>query len=199
MIYAIVIFILLLVSILILIWLRKAQYDAVHRNFLDLEDHFGGRVVRGGFAVRPRFSGNYRDARVSISISSEKKSKDHPRQFYISVFMQTSAKANFTVMSNEWLHQQFVQEKRHRISQQIDDKAYRVEVSEKNVLKQLDFPGIEKVVKKIHPFAYILVSRKGLVLERLSTNLIKDTEFQVLEPLLEGLYELSTVPVKGNA
>ncbi len=198
MIYAIIIVGLLLAALLILVWLRKAQYDAVHRNFLDLEDHFGGRVIRGGFAVRPRFSGNYRDARVSISISSEKKTREHPRQFYISVFMQTPAKANFTVMSNDWLHRQSVQEKRRRASRQIADKAYRVEVSEKNVLKQLDFPSIEKVVKKMHPFAYILVSRRGLVLERLSSNLIKDTEFRVLEPLLEGLYELSTVPVKGS-
>ena len=199
MIYAVIIFGLLLLSILILLWLRKVQYDAVHRNFLDLEDHFGGRVIRGGFAVRPRFSGNYRDARVSISISSEKKSKDHPRRFYISVFMQTPAKANYTVMSNDWLQQETGQEKRRQMSRQIADKAYRVEVSEKKILKQLDIAGIEKVVKKIHPFAYVLVSRRGLVLERISTNLIKDTEFLVLEPLVEGLYELSTVPLREGA
>jgi len=43
-----------------LIWLRKAQYDAIHRNFLDLVDQYGGRVVRDAFAIRPKFMGKFK-------------------------------------------------------------------------------------------------------------------------------------------
>ena len=103
MLYVLAFFVLVLVVLLLLIWLRKAQFDAVHRNFLDLEDHYGGRVIRNGFAIRPKYSGVFKENRMSISISSEKKTDDHPRQFYISIYMQAPSQINFTVLSNSWL------------------------------------------------------------------------------------------------
>ncbi len=181
-----------------LIWLRKIQFDAVHRNFLDLVDHHGGRVIRDGFAIRPKFSGFVNDRRISVSISSEKKTKQNPRRFYISIYLQTPGKINFTIMSNDWINLRQESKGSKRIIKQIMDKQYSLEVSSRNLLKNLDVFQIEKVVRRMHPFAYVLVSRKGLILERLSDNLIADTEYKKLNPLLKELQLLASVPMKGE-
>lgn len=194
MLYIIVPLAAVLVGILILVWLRKMQFDAVHRNLLDLVDKYGGRVVRSGFAVRPRYSGTYKDSNVSISISAEKKNKNTPRQFYISVYVQAQANSNFTVISNDWLQWRDKSDKKHRFTRAIADKKYLVEVTNQALLNRLNYKQIEHIVNKLHPFAYVLVSRKGLILERLSSDLIRDTEFAKLESLMEGAYALSEVP-----
>ncbi len=197
MIYVIIGLAAIVLFFLLLIWIRKVQYDAVHRNFLDLVDNYGGRVLRGGFAVRPRFSCEYNGSKLSISISAEKKTKNRPRQFYISVFLQAPANANFTVMYSDWLQPRNNDDNKKRFTHPILNKKYVVEVTDKSLFKKLDLNKIEKAVKKLDPFAYVLVSRRGLILERLSTNLIKDTEIENLENLIEGVYQLSVLPVKG--
>ncbi len=187
------------VSFIILIWLRKVQYDAIHRNFLDLVDQYGGRVLRDGFAIRPKFAGTFNHAKMSISISSEKKKDGQSRQFYISVYMQIPGKTNFTILSNNWLNDQNTDNLSNRFLHKIYNKNYLVEVSRKENLKKLDFKKIETLVNKMDPFAYVLVSKKGIILERLSQNLLKDTEYSCLQPLLEGMYELKEISLLENA
>lgn len=193
MIYVLIGVVVVGISFFILMWLRKAQYDAIHRNFLDLVDRYGGRVIRGGFAIRPKFAGIFNNTKMSISISSERKKDKQSRQFYISVYMQASGKANFTVLSNDWLNDQNTENLSNRFLHKIYDKNYLVEVSHKEILKKLDLKKIENVVKKMDPFAYVLVSKKGIILERLSRNLLKDTEINALKPLLEGIFELKEI------
>jgi len=198
MLYIALLLVLMLFVLGILIWLRKIQFDAVHRNFLDLVDHYGGRVIRDGFAIRPKFSGFVDDRRISISISSERKTNKNPRRFYISIYLQAPAKINFTIMSNAWINLRQENKGSKRIIKQIMDKQYSIEVSSRNLLKNLDVFQIEKVVNQMHPFAYVLVSRKGLILERLSDNLIADTEYEKLNPLLKALQSLTSLPLKGE-
>ncbi len=194
MIYLIIILAVALFILIALNWLRKVQFDAVHRNLLDFEDHYGGRVIRGGFAVRPRYLGEYKGARFSISISAEKRQPGKPRQFYISIYLQTPAQSNYTVLAQNWIEKRQEGEKKKKTIRYIVDKTYLLEVSHKKILKNLNIPLIESLIKKMHPFAYILVSKKGLILERLSSNLIKDTEFEHLNPVVETMYELSLIP-----
>ncbi len=198
MIYVIVVLGVVLLAVLVLVWLRKLQFDAVHRNFLDLVDNYGGKVLRAGFAVRPRFSGAFRDFPLSVSISAENKTANTPRQFYISVYLQAPAESNFTVLSSDWLNWKDDSDKKNRYTRQIADKRYVVEVTNQGLLQKLNFQRIEEVVKRMDPFAYVLASGKGLILERLSADLIKDTEFERLSILIESMYELSIIPVKGD-
>jgi CRISPR/Cas system CMR-associated protein Cmr3 (group 5 of RAMP superfamily) len=198
MIYVVLGLILTILVFGILIWLRKVQFDAVHQNFLDLVDKYGGRVIRDGFAIRPKFSGLFKECRLSISISSEKKTKENPRRFYISIYYQSQGKLNFTVMSNDWLNLRQKHKAAKRITKQIAGKKYSLEVSERILLKRLDLPSIEKVINKMHPFAYVLVSHRGLILERISNNLIADTEYEKIQPLLEAMHDLSLIPPKEN-
>lgn len=198
MIYFFFLFLLIFVVLGLLIWLRKIQFDAVHRNFLDLVDQYGGRVIREGFAIRPKFTGLFKNYRLSISISSEKKTEKNPRRFYISIYLQAPGIKNFTVLSNDWINLHQDKQNKKRITKQIFNKKYSLEVSEKKILGKLDISRIENVVKEMHPFAYVLVSRKGLILERISHNLIADTEYEKLNPLLEGMYHLSCIPEKDS-
>lgn len=191
---------LLLLGVLVLVWLRKVQFDAVHRNFLDLVDHYGGKVVRSGFAVRPRFSGEMHGLPVSVSLYSEKQEKDKPRQFYISVYLKAEAKANFTILAQDWIKERSGEKRKQGARKPILNKSFMIETANKKMLKSLNIADLERVVKNISPLAYVLVSKKGLIAERISTNLIKDTEFEKIQPLLEGLYELSQLePLPGKA
>lgn len=175
-------------ALLLLVWLRKIQFDAVHRNFLKLEDTLGGRVVRGGFAVRPRFNGEYRGQKISISITYE--SGKNGRKYYIALTMQAHAPVNFTIMSTQWLDRQEIAEEKKRTTRSILRDRYLIETTNANMLKKLNFKKIENAVQQIDRFAYILVAKTGIILERVSENIVKDTEVEALSKLIEGLYAL---------
>jgi len=193
MLYVLVFFILVLAVLLLLIWLRKAQFDAVHRNFLDLEDHYGGRVIRNGFAIRPKYSGVFKENRMSISISSEKKTDDHPRQFYISIYMQAPSTINFTVMSNSWLSKKSEPAGKKRFIRKVARENYSVEVTDNAIFARINLPRLENIIESMDPFAYVLVSKRGLILERLSDDLIADTEFNKLNHLLTSMEQLTQI------
>jgi hypothetical protein len=178
-----------------LIWLRKIQFDAIHQNFLDLEDNYGGKVYRGGFAVRPKYIGSFENIKLSISISSERKNNQRSRRFYISVYLEAPSKINFTVMSTNWLNLE-KRDMSDRHFKKIFKNSYLIEVSEKNILSRLNLKKIETMVEDLHPFAYALISKKGLILERISQNLVEDTKFQKLDELVKLLYDLGQIPPK---
>ena len=197
MLYIFIFILLLFLVIFGLIWIRKIQFDAIHQNFLDLEDHYGGKVYRGGFAVRPKYIGLYEEIKLSISISSEKKSERQSRRFYISVYLEAPSLINFTVMSSNWLNLE-KNDMSQRHVKNIFENNYLVEVSEKRVLSRLNLKKIEEVVQQMHPFAYVLISKKGLILERISTNLVEDTKFEKLDTLVKLLNNLGQIPLKTN-
>jgi len=195
MLYLVISLAIITVAIFILIWLRKMQYDAIHRNFLDLIDRFGGKVVRGGFAIRPKYMGTVEGHQVSVSISSERKHKDQSRKFYISIYSQARSLVNFTILSNEWLNMDGGETLKGRFIKLIADKSYLLEVTEKKTFNKLNFAKIEETIRGMHPFAYALISKNGLILERLSENLVRDTEYEHLKPLMEGMTTLSSSQV----
>lgn len=198
MVYLTIILSLILLTIAGLVWLRKAQYDAIHRNFLDLVDRYGGRVMRGGFAIRPKYAGTYKENNVSISFSSEKKNKNETRRYYLSVFLQTSNEVNFSILSMEWLGDKDQVDLSGRSIIKIFNNSYVIEVTDKDLIKKLDVAAIEKTVEKIHPFAYTLISKKGILFERISYNLLGDTDIKPISELLEGLHGLTTIAFLKN-
>ncbi|OGB60110.1 MAG: hypothetical protein A2Y94_11990 [Caldithrix sp. RBG_13_44_9] len=196
MIYPLLGFSLLLLFFAVLIWLRKVQYDGIHRNFLNLVDHYGGRIVRPGFASRPKYSGQFKDFPITVSFSTEKKNEGKSRQFYVSVFLQSPGKLNYTIMSKNWLSEPQLQALSGRFIHWLRDREYVVEVTDKKLLRKLDVRLIEEILSRLHPFAYVLVSKRGLILEKLSHNLLQDTEEEYLLPLFEGMYTLSNLTAR---
>ena len=197
MIVVIIILGIALLVLLVLVFLRKVQYDAVHRNFLALEDRYGGKVIRGGFAVRPRYIGEIDGTRFSVSISTEKNKNGKGRLYYISFFMQKAADANFTILSLEWLGDRAREHQKKQATQSIYQGKYQLEASNKKLFKTLNLPRLEDIVGQLHPFSYALISSKGIVLERTSTNLARDTEFERINPVVEGLNQLGHVLQSG--
>jgi hypothetical protein len=193
MIYAIIISVILILILLVLVWLRKVQFDAVHRNFLDLVDHYGGRIIRNGFAIRPKYSGSFNKRRISLSISTEAKTSEHPRRYYISIYVQAPGVLNFSILSNEWRNCQEGSENKKRYSRNIANKQYCIEATTNKIFRKLKLEKLEKIVLRMHPFAYALVSKNGIILERLSENLIVDTEFSRLSVLLDAINDLTKI------
>ena len=181
------------VVLLVLIWLRKLQFDIVHRNFLEFEDQFGGRVIRGGFAVRPRFSGVYEGRKLTISITFEGGGKH--RKYYLAITLQANSPINFTIMSTDWLKRR-EDSSQGRQGVKIAQGKYLLEVTESQDVNELDLAELERVVEQLHPFAYILISRTGIILERLSPDIVQDTKFEVLNKMVAALNELRRIVEK---
>lgn len=171
--------------LLLLIWLRKVQFDAIHQNFLDLEDQLGGEVVRGGFAVRPRFKGEYNGKPFAISISSEGSREE--RRYYISVTMRAKSRYSFTVMDADWLGKRANDTGKERDLQPLLEGKYILELARNTRLGKKDLALIEKVIQPLAPFAYILVGGSSLMMERISHNIIEDTKIAHTPPLLAAM------------
>ncbi len=184
---------LIFLALLMLVWLRKVQFDAIHHNFLSLEDEFGGRVVRAGFAIRPRFAGTYKGEDFSVSITSEKNGKE--RKYYIAIAMKSDSQFSFTIMSKEWLGNRELSPERQRDSLLIKDNQYLLEMAQSRNLGQLNISRIESIVAMMHPFAYVLIGKSRMLLERASLNIIQDTSLASMKPLLEGMYQLKQAMV----
>lgn len=174
--------------LLALVGLRKFQFDAIHQNFLDLEDQYGGRVIRAGFAVRPSYAGKFKGQEVNVAISTEK--AEGERRYYIGVTMETNAKTNFFIKSTAWMGKTEIPEDQKERTLPILNGQYWLEAKDANDLEALDLPDFEKIVSGIHPFAYILVGNSRMLLERISYQIVNDTKLDIINSLLEGMYRL---------
>jgi hypothetical protein len=174
--------------LLALVGLRKFQFDAIHHNFLDLEDKYGGRVIRAGFAVRPSYAGKFKGQEVNVAISTEK--TEGERRYYIGVTMETKAKINFFIKSTAWMGKTEIPEDQKERTLCILNKQYWLEAKDARDLRTLDLPDFEKIVSAIHPFAYILVGNSRMLLERISYQIVNDTQLEIMRTLFEGMYRL---------
>ena len=174
--------------LLFIVWMRKLHFDRIHHNFLDLEDAFGGEVVRGGFAVRPRYRGTFEGRPFSVSITSGK--SDRKRLHYIGVSMQLKSPTTFSILSDESLKDVDVDAERRKRMLPILDDRYHLEVKARTHLAHLDVEALSRAVAALDPFGYILVGRTNTMMERLSQTIFEDTRLDAMRPLLEGLSHL---------
>lgn len=175
--------------LLIMVWLRKINFDAIHQNFLEMEDVYGGKVIRNGFAVRPRFAGEFKGKEFSISITSDK--SDGKRVYYIALAMQARSKINFSVLDHRSLADVEIPEERRERMLAFGDDRYMLEVGKKYHITKVDLNDLTSAIRKIDPFVYILVGKTNILLERASNDIFQDTKLAVIEPILDGMYELS--------
>ncbi len=173
---------------LFLTMIRKVQFDAIHHNFLDLEDEFGGQVVRNGFAVRPRYTGEFKGQNISVSITSEKVKDD--RKYYIAITMKAGSDKTFTIMSTDWLGKKELPPEQNRETLPVQDGKYLLEASDPENLYLFDLSLIENIVSNMPPFAYILMGKSRMLLETTTLNVIEDTKLNAMRPLFEGMYRL---------
>lgn len=175
-------------AMLLLTLVRKAQFDAIHHNFLDLEDEFGGEVVRNGFAVRPKYAGEFKGQGVSVSITSEKVESD--RKYYIAVTMQAEADKTFSLMSTKWLGKKELPPEQNRETIPLKDGDYLLEASDPSNLYTFDTSLIENILSEMPAFAYVLMGKTRMLLETTTMNVVEDTKLDAMRPLFEGMYRL---------
>ena len=170
--------------LLVMVFIRKLQFDVIHQNFLDLEDKIGGQVRRAGFAARPSYACEYKGQNVSISFTSEK-NKGDDRRYYITATMEAKAKINFSILSADWMGPAQKNDKRTLIP--LQDGEYLMEPRNSTQLHKVKLPSIEAQLEKIAPFAYILMAKTGMILERTSKNITEDMKADSLLKLIDGM------------
>ncbi len=190
MLYILIVFLAVFFLWVILVYLRKTMWDAIHRNLLDLEDQIGGKVIRRNFLTRPAFHGKFDGVSFTINFSSEKISGS--RMNYIDLSFDTPANYSVTISSKSWLDQ-------HQTGQLEDYKILRNDADQEFIIRPASREGVKALIKKkalkdfINEFrnlAYLFVGQSGLICEWIPEEIIKATEYETLLKRLKVLKNL---------
>ena len=176
------------ILIAVMIFLRKIHFDTVHRNLLDLEDKFGGKVIRGGFAVRPKYSGDYKGEKISVTIAYSKENGN--RRYYLELTMQARSQLQFSILGPNLMEGQEISPERENKIVKLSKGNYLLEVTDPAHIELLNINKITEIVTKMYPFVFILITKTGLMLEKVSADLIKDTDIRQLGGLFKNMYAL---------
>lgn len=179
-----IIFIAVMVLYVILIWLRKFQYQGVYLNFKELEEKFHGRAVAPTLATRPFFKGQINGREISIGITTERKAGR--RDVYIYFTIGCSCKFQLSVISRDWM--------KNRDENQILDRVVLDEkylLQSKQSIPEKELKELKKIINALPDFAYILIAETGIILELISGNLIDDTSPAIIEKIIRQLNRLA--------
>lgn len=177
-----------IIVLAIMVFFRKLHFDTIHRNLLDLEDKFGGKVIRGGFAIRPKYSGDYKGKKISVTIAYSK--ENGARKYYIELTMQAKSKLQFSILGPNLMEGQEIPPERKKKIIELPEEKYLLEVTDPSHIKLINITKIGDIVKTMYPFVFILITKTGLMIEKVSNDLIKDTDIRHLGSLFKNMYEL---------
>ncbi len=161
----------------VLVWLRKTSWDAVHRNLLDLEDNYKGRVIRRGFASRPIFHGKYNNFGLTVNFSTAKSTDG--RMTYIDISYEKSGSLSLSISDRKWLESQDAGELRDYKSIITDSGAELIirPVSVEAVQRLLNKKSFLDLLNNFDNLAYIFIGKSGVISEFITREVIKETEF----------------------
>lgn len=161
----------------LLVWLRKTSWDAVHRNLLDLEDNYGGRVIRRGFASRPMFHGKYNNFGLTVNFSTAKSSDG--RLTYIDISYEKSGSVSLSISDKKWLESQDAGELKDYKSILTNSGAELIirPFSLDTVQRLLNEKSFLDLLNNIENLAYIFIGKSGVITEFIAKDIIRETEF----------------------
>jgi len=173
----------------LMIYVRKSLWDTVHRNLLDLEDVYGGHVLRRSFLNRPYYHGQIEGVSVTINFSTE---KNRERITYIDVSMMLKPRVNLTLSTKEWL--QMHGSESQQAFQEIENqsgKKYLLKISDQGWLNKEEHQKVfHRVLDEMTNLAYLFVGKTGLICEWQSEDVANDTRFDALNHRIRILVEL---------
>ena len=193
MIYVFIFFLILFLLWGFLVYSRKSLWDVVHRNLLDLEDTYEGRVMRSSFLARPVFHGKVNGRNITINFSSER--LDGKRITYIDITFDVHASFSCTIAGNTWLKKQQEGEAEDFVLLQ-NDRGKEILVrpaSDSKVQQFIKTAEFQAVINGFEDLAYLFVNRHGLICEYQTEELAKATEFGQLDPKIQSLEKLEKV------
>ena len=163
---------------ILLIYIRKTMWDAVHRNLLDLEDHFEGKVMRRSFATRPFFHGKINGHNLTINFSTAK--SDKRRLTYLDISYALNSKFSFTLSNRDWLEKQDAGELQdvQYFKNSAGTEFVVRPVSDKQVTGFVKSDLFLEIIDELDDLAYIFAGQSGLLCEFISEEIIKTTEFE---------------------
>jgi len=171
----------------ILVWLRKVQYDAIHRNFISMEDKFGGKVVRKSALFRPFYAGKVKGREVRVGFTSEK--YQDKRNYYVNYTLECSAKIQGSIIETKWYESR--EEKSDDEMVPLLNGKFWLQVKgsmPKNFSKKL-----ETQIKNFPDFSYVLVAKTGMILERTTERLADDSEAEINNTIISGMVKIASV------
>jgi hypothetical protein len=191
LVYLLVLFFSVVILLVIFNFLRKLQWDAIHKNLLDLADQIGGEVVRRNVLGRPIYHGKYRDQDITINFSTEKANKK--RLNFIDISIGRNFKNSFTISALDWL------EKRENSALEefsaIDIKGRKRyglrSTDNKNIIKKNMQARFNELLEQLDPFYFIFVGKSGLLFEKDGGNLALSTRHPALKNDLDALIGFS--------
>jgi hypothetical protein len=166
-------------------WLRKVQYDSVITNFKDLEQPLKGKVFRANIFSRPYFKGQIGSNEVTIGFTSER--KGGKRDIYLYYTLACQSPVQLSIISTDWLQHRGEEMESNNIP--LLNNRFLLQTNSN--LSQKLVKEIEKLISDIPTFAYILVAETGILMERISTNLIDDTSKDVNMRIIQTLNKLA--------
>lgn len=175
-----------------MIYIRKTMWDAVHRNLLDLEELYNGRVMRRGFATRPYFHGKMGGSAFTINFSTEK--RGGKRNTYIDISYEKAAEITCTVSDKQWLEEQTIDAPSDFLTLQNSSAREFIlrPASEEQVKKLAQNEPLKKMID-LNGLAYIFIGKSGLICELISEEVIKATQAENLDKILKSIHNLSGV------
>jgi len=163
-----------------LVFVRKTMWDVVHRNLLDLEDMYGGKVSRQGFASRPIYQGTYENTGLTINFSTEKTADG--RRTYIDISYAKSCPVSLTLSGKKWLEERnddqpedFVEVKNHNQNSFILRPK-----SEQRISRLINDEKFVDCLDELDQLAYLFVGNTGVICEFYSDEITKDTSAELL-------------------
>lgn len=185
------IYVLSIVALIFLFWallmyVRKSQWDTIHRNLLDLEDHFEGKVIRRGFAARPYFHGRVDGHPFTLNLSSERINDE--RINYVDISWDLPVKESLTIADFNWLKKRRDKNEELKLLKSQQGKEFALMHRNKKRLEQLvKSQIIQTFVSQFENLCYVFLGKTGLICEFSADNLARATEFKNLSPKLELL------------
>lgn len=184
MLIIIIISILILVTWIILIYIRKSLWDVVHRNLLALEDNFEGKIIRKSFLARPVFYGKINGTQVTLSFSSAKSTNG--RVTYLNISYDLPTKTSLTLSTKKWLEEQ-------NAGKLEDYSTLENDYGENFILRPISDKLVKTIAKKkilldfmneFRDLAYYFSGKTGVLCEYTIDQAAEATKFEQLNKRL---------------
>ncbi len=176
-----------------LIFLRKSLWDVVHRNLLDLEDRYNGKIIRNSFAARPIFHGQISGDELTINFSTAKSKSG--RKTYIDISLNVSADFSLTITEKNWQQEQDgnTPENSYELSLNNGNSYFLMPANSKKIVTLSSKKELKEILEKFNNLAYFFIGKSGIICEFWSDKIDRDTEFEIMQPRLEQIRGLLAI------
>ena len=104
--------------------------------------------------------------------------------------MQARSQLQFSILGPNLMEGQEISPERENKIVKLSKGNYLLEVTDPAHIELLNINKITEIVTKMYPFVFILITKTGLMLEKVSADLIKDTDIRQLGGLFKNMYAL---------